>query len=68
MTDFLLYAPCFFVPFMILFTKLHDGNVTIGDLILDTVVGSIPFVNVIAALYILCATCGRRKWLDKVVF
>jgi hypothetical protein len=66
--DYLIYSPLFFIPFLILFTKLHDGSVSIGDLILDTILGAVPFVNVIASLYLLCQTFGRRKWLDVVVF
>jgi hypothetical protein len=65
---YLLYSPCFCIPFLILFTKLHDGSVTIGDLILDTIIGVLPFVNVIGSVYLLCQTFGRRNWLDKKVF
>lgn len=65
---YLTLFPVFAVPFLIFFTKLHDGTVTIGDIVLDTILGWIPFVNVIACLYLLVQTFGRRKWLDVKVF
>jgi hypothetical protein len=66
--EYLIYGPCFFIPFILLFTKLHDGYVTIGDVVIDSIIGAVPVINAIAAVYLFCQTCGRRKWLSKRVF
>lgn len=66
--EYLIYGPIFFIPFLILFTKLHDGYVTIGDLVIDSIIGAVPVINVVAALYLFCQTSARRRWFSKRVF
>jgi hypothetical protein len=66
--EIVLIAACVIIPLLILFTKLHDGHVNVGDLFFCTTVGAIPIVNVIALLYITIETAKRHEFFSIKVF
>ena len=65
---YFLACLCVIFPLLTIFTKLHDGAVNVGDIFFCIICSMIPVVNVIALVYIMCQTAGRREWFDKVLF
>jgi len=65
----LYFLACFLI-FLILtvFTKLHDGAYSVGDMVFCGVVSVIPIVNVVAVGYLVLATACKHKFFDKVLF
>jgi hypothetical protein len=65
-----LYFLACFVIFLLLtlFTKLHDGAYSIGDMVFCGIVSVVPVVNVIALLYLFCITLTKHRVFSVVLF
>jgi len=56
------------VLLLILFTKLHDGDMNVGSLLFCLFVAAVPVVIIISLVYVIAFTIEKRKFFQSKFF